>query len=239
MTHAADVSTTSGARTIDHRGSGPLPPGARIPRGLLVHRGDHAETVTAASSGNELTGVQWISFDTATHQQSGVEVAADISWSMFLENFITGPSRLLALTTEPPQAPQASEDWRSGLARLRSWRGDRTVGEARDCPRRFLKAKAVGLLTEQTARSHGMAPAMHVVPLYDGGLLCEWTERGSRVEHFEIGISPSSAERYEVLATTETLDRHIDRVHHDTEGATLFEALGRFAEFLERLRSIA
>ena len=134
MTHAADVSTTSGARTIDHRGSGPLPPGARIPRGLLVHRGDHAETVTAASSGNELTGVQWISFDTATHQQSGVEVAADISWSMFLENFITGPSRLLALTTEPPQAPQASEDWRSGLARLRSWRGDRTVGEARRLP---------------------------------------------------------------------------------------------------------
>jgi hypothetical protein len=202
----------------------------------LLNSQDLESETTTAAYGPFLITPHLSGLDTTTRQATGVELAADISWSSFVTGVVVD---LTGYTANQPSSAGIG-DWRTQVANLRGWRGDVTSGEAPFVsPAALTAAQALGSLTERMAIPIGVAMASHMVPLADGGVLCEWTNRHTRVEHFEVVVSPDWIERYDILATAESLDGQIQRVYLEVEGATLFEVLARFSEFLARLLSPA
>jgi hypothetical protein len=130
--------------------------------------------------------------------------------------------------------------WRTRLEALRLWRGNPAEGEAEQLSAQALFVMhRIGLLSDVLSRRRGTPLEMRVVPLTDGGVQAEWTCRGAEVEHFEIAVMPDRLDRYEVLATTETIDGRIQDVHREISDATLAELLVAFEEFLGRVSRLA
>lgn len=94
--------------------------------------------------------------------------------------------------------------WRDRYRRLKRWRGDETLGEARQTSSAAL-ALAGSIADYASRRQTALCVVVPttVAPLRDGGVHVEWNVRGHLVQHLEIEIPPRAPFALGILATLE------------------------------------
>ena len=129
-----------------------------------------------------------------------------------------------------------SYQWRDQLRQLQNWRGDPEAGEAYAIfPTTLALAHLMATQAQRILDALNLSWRTLVYPTPEAGIQLEWTIRDDHVRHFEIGITDSNVDRFEVFATLETLDGRVAKVLYDVDDASISEALGAFSAFVRRI----
>lgn len=143
------------------------------------------------------------------------------------------------LTSAPLSVRDYLQRWQRRIAELRSWRGDAHSGESSSISDRALNfASTLGAMTARLLAEKTSTVKTMLVPLEDGGVQAEWTARsGPSAEHFEVAIAAERADRFEILATSETSEGRITTIWRELDDASLIEVVAAFKDFVLRIPS--